>query len=273
MGVVNVTPDSFSDGGMWLERDDAIAHGRQLMADGADIIDVGGESTRPGISRTPAAEELNRVVPVVRALAGAGAPVSVDTMRSTVARAAIEAGAGVINDVSGGRADPRILEVVAEAGVDYVAMHWRGQSASMQSADLTCYGDLVGEVVAEIDERVEAARRAGIARARLIVDPGIGFSKTGTQNWQLLRSIDDVQAGFPDLRVLWGVSRKGFLGSLLATDLGPVQGRSPRSPLGRDAATAALTGWCAAHGAWAVRTHEARANRDTCEVVARLSEP
>lgn len=272
MGVVNVTPDSFSDGGMWLERDDAIAHGRQLMADGADIIDVGGESTRPGISRTPAAEELNRVVPVVRALVGAGARVSVDTMRSTVARAAIEAGAGVINDVSGGQADPRILEVVAGAGVDYVVMHWRGQSASMQSAELTRYVDLVGEVVAEIEERVDAARRAGIARARLIVDPGIGFSKTGAQNWQLLRSIDDIQAGFPDLRVLWGVSRKGFLGSLLATDLGPGQGRSPRPPLGRDAATAALTGWCAAHGAWAVRTHEVRANRDTCEVVARLSQ-
>lgn len=268
MGVVNVTPDSFSDGGMWLERDDAIAHARQLIAEGADLVDVGGESTRPGSARTSAAEELARVVPVVEALAVTGARISVDTMRSEVAAAAIAAGAGIINDVSGGLADPGILPVIAEHGADYVVMHWRGQSAIMQDPSLTRYEDVTGEVLAEVAGRVEAAQRAGILRERIIVDPGIGFSKDGAQNWQLLREIDRFQAGFPDLRVLWGVSRKGFLGSLLAADA-PVPG--PRPPMGRDAATQALTAWCAMHGAWAVRTHEVQGNRDTCEVFARLA--
>ncbi|AXE37851.1 dihydropteroate synthase [Acidipropionibacterium virtanenii] len=269
MGVVNVTPDSFSDGGMWLERDDAIAHARQLIVEGADIIDIGGESTRPGVARTTADEELARVVPVVESLAGSGARISVDTMRSQVAAAAIAAGAGIINDVSGGLADPQILPVIAEHGVDYVVMHWRGQSATMQDPSLTSYQDVVGEVIAEVASRVEAAQRAGVARERIIVDPGIGFSKNGAQNWQLLRGIDRFQAGFGDLRVLWGVSRKGFLGSLLASGP-PMPG--PRPPMGRDAATQALTAWCAMHGAWAVRTHEVRGNRDACEVFARLGE-
>ncbi|MDN6556641.1 MAG: dihydropteroate synthase [Acidipropionibacterium acidipropionici] len=268
MGVVNVTPDSFSDGGMWLERDDAIAHAGQLIAEGADLIDVGGESTRPGTARTSSAEELARVVPVVEALAGAGARISVDTMRSEVALAAIEAGAQIINDVSGGLADPQILPVVAERGVDYVVMHWRAQSATMQDPSLTHYDDVTAEVIAEVSTRVQAAQDAGIVRERIIVDPGVGFSKNGPQNWQLLREIDRFQDGFADLRVLWGVSRKGFLGTLLAAG-SPVRG--PRPPMGRDAATQALTAWCAGHGAWAVRTHEVQGNRDACEVFGRLA--
>ncbi|WP_420866899.1 dihydropteroate synthase [Acidipropionibacterium jensenii] len=263
MGVVNVTPDSFSDGGMWLDPDDAISHARGLVDQGADIVDIGGESTRPGVARTPQAEELRRVVPIVSALADSGAVISVDTMRAEVARAAIGAGAQIINDVSGGLADRGILPVVADADVDYVVMHWRGPSATMQSVELTHYDNLVDDVVAELSERVADAERAGVARSRIIVDPGIGFSKNGRQNWRLLQAIDTVQEAFADLRLLWGVSRKGFLGGLLHDP-------DPRPPLGRDAATQALTCWCAAHHAWAVRTHEVRGNRDACEVFARL---
>jgi dihydropteroate synthase len=277
MGVVNVTPDSFSDGGRWLDPEDAVDHARGLVDDGADIIDIGGESTRPGSARTPAVQEARRVLPAVEALAGSGLTISVDTMRASVARAAIEAGATIINDVSGGLADPSILGVVADSEADYIAMHWRAHSATMQSDRLTHYDDLVPDVVAELADRVRAAERAGIPRHRIIVDPGIGFSKSGRQNWQLLQAIDTVQAAFPDLRVLWGVSRKGFLGSLLTdadsgADTGTSTGAGTRPPLGRDAATQALTCWCAGHRAWAVRTHEVRGNRDACEVFARLGE-
>ena len=274
MGVVNVTPDSFSDGGMWLEPADAVAHARGLVAEGADIIDIGGESTRPGTARTAEAQELQRVLPTVEALAGCGVAISVDTMRAPVARAAIDAGATIINDVSGGLADPAILAVVAETGVDYVAMHWRGHSAAMQSAQLRHYENLVSDVIGELGDRVAAAERAGVQRGRIIVDPGIGFSKSGDQNWQLLQTIDTVQDAFADLRMLWGVSRKGFLGGLLAGtgQAGPGPAATgPRPPLGRDAATQALTCWCASHRAWGVRTHEVRGNRDACEVFARLN--
>jgi len=274
MGVVNVTPDSFSDGGMWLEPADAAAHARGLVAEGADIIDVGGESTRPGTARTAEAQELQRVLPTVEALAGCGVAISVDTMRAPVARAAIHAGATIINDVSGGLADPAILAVVAETGVDYVAMHWRGHSAAMQSARLRHYEDLVSDVIGELGDRVGEAERAGVQRSRIIVDPGIGFSKSGDQNWQLLQAIDTVQDAFADLRMLWGVSRKGFLGGLLA-GTGPggpgSAATGPRPPLERDAATQALTCWCASHRVWGVRTHEVRGNRDACEVFARLN--
>ncbi|MCO6631251.1 dihydropteroate synthase [Cutibacterium avidum] len=262
MGVVNVTPDSFSDGGLWADPQVAIGHCVDLLAEGADILDIGGESTRPGTERTSEADELARVLPVVRAAVEQGATVSVDTMRASVARVVVEAGATIVNDVSGGLADPQMLPVVAELGCDYVLMHWRGQSVTMQ--DLTVYDDVVRDVIDETSHQVDAAIAAGVARERIIVDPGIGFSKTGDQNWDLLRGIDTFQEAFADLRVLWGVSRKGFLGALLADDEGP------RPPRQRDAATASITAFCALHRAWCVRTHEVRANRDACETVARL---
>lgn len=261
MGVLNVTPDSFSDGGLWADPQTAIAHARDLLDAGADIIDVGGESTRPGTDRTPEEEELRRVVPVVEALAGMGVCVSVDTMRARVAEAVVDAGARIVNDVSGGLSEPGILRVAAEAGVDYVVMHWRGPSDQMQT--LARYDDVVRDVIAETARQVDAAVAAGIDRSHVIVDPGIGFAKTSEHNWQLLEAVDRFQDAFCDLRVLWGVSRKGFLGELLADP-------APRPAHERDAATAAVTTYCALHGAWAVRTHEVRANRDACEVAARL---
>ena len=214
MGVVNVTPNSFSDGGMWADPEVAIRHARDLVVEGADIIDVGGESTRPGTERTPEHEELRRVLPVVKALVADGVAVSVDTMRASVAKAVVEAGATIVNDVSGGKAEPEILDVVADAGVDYVLMHWRGQSATMQN--LVDYDDVVADVISETSQQVDAAIAAGIDRRRIIVDPGIGFSKTSEHNWQLMNAVDAFQEGFADLRVLWGVSRKRFLGELLA---------------------------------------------------------
>lgn len=262
MGVVNVTPNSFSDGGMWADPEVAIRHARDLVAHGADIIDVGGESTRPGTERTPEDEELRRVLSVVEALVADGATVSVDTMRASVAEAVVEAGATIVNDVSGGKADPAILDVVADAGVDYVLMHWRGQSATMQ--DLIHYDNVVADVISETSQQVDVAIAAGIARERIIVDPGIGFSKTPEQNWQLVEAVDAFQDGFEDLRVLWGVSRKRFLGELLADN------GQDRPALERDASTMALSTYLALHRAWCVRTHEVRANRDAMETVARL---
>lgn len=261
MGILNVTPDSFSDGGDWFDHGAAIAHGLEMVARGADLVDVGGESTRPGIARTSAEEELRRVLPVVRALADRGVAVSVDTMRAEVAEATVGAGAALINDVSGGLADPEMLPVVARAGVPLVAMHWRAHSTTMQ--DLAHYDDVVGEVCAELGERVEAALAAGIARDALVLDPGIGFAKTADHNWELLRHLDRLEAlGLP---VLVGVSRKRFLGVLLADEDG-----DERPPKGRDAATAAITTLCARRRVWAVRTHSVRAQRDAVAVVERL---
>lgn len=260
MGIVNVTPDSFSDGGDHFDTDAAIAHGRLLLAQGADILDVGGESTRPGAERPDEAEELRRVVPVVRALAAEGAVVSVDTMRANVARAVAEAGAAIINDVAGGLADEAMLPTVAELGLPYICMHWRGHGAVMNAAAV--YDDVVAEVVGELEERVEACLGAGIERDRLILDPGFGFSKDVDHNWELMRHLDQVERmGFP---LLVGVSRKRFLGDLLA------EGGTPRPPKERDAATAAITTLMAERGIWAVRTHEVRDQRDAVEVVARL---
>lgn len=255
MGVVNVTPDSFSDGGACFDRDDAIAHGLELLDQGADLLDIGGESTRPGAVRPAAEEELRRVLPVVRALARR-VPLSVDTMRAEVARQAIEAGAQIINDVSGGLADPRMLEVVAEAEVDYVCQHWRGHGAVMDG--LATYGDLVAEVISELEGRVQACIASGIDREHIIVDPGLGFAKTAEQDWAILANLDRFTA--LGHRVLIGASRKRFLGHLL-------QGREPG---GRDAATAAVSVICAQHGVWAVRTHEVRAQRDAIAVVERI---
>lgn len=261
MGIVNVTPDSFSDGGDWFAHDRAIARGLELTAEGAHLIDVGGESTRPGITRTDPPEEARRVLPVVSALAQSGVAVSVDTMRAEIAEASVAAGAALINDVSGGLADPRMLPVVADLGVPFVAMHWRAHSTTMQ--DLAHYDDVVADVYAELGARAEAALAAGIAEDRLILDPGIGFAKTGEHNWALLRGLDVLAGlGFP---LLIGVSRKRFLGKLLADADGE------RAPRERDDAGAAITAILAGQGVWAVRTHSVRQHLDAVAVAEALT--
>jgi dihydropteroate synthase len=260
MGVVNVTPDSFSDGGRYAEVDTAVAHGLALHAAGADLLDIGGESTRPGATRPLVTEELARVVPVIAALAGAGALISVDTMRAEVASAALEAGAVLVNDVSGGLADPDVLRVVAEHEAAYVAMHWRAHAAQMQQR--ARYDDLLGEVCGELSARVDAAVAAGIAPERLAVDPGLGFAKTADHNWELLGHLEALDAlGLP---VLVGSSRKSFLGALLADADG-----TPRPVLEREDAGIALTTLAAVLGVWAVRVHEVRGTVDALRVVAR----
>jgi dihydropteroate synthase len=260
MGVVNVTPDSFSDGGRYATTDAAIAHGLDLHRQGADVLDIGGESTRPGATRPVVAEELDRVVPVIRDLAAQGVAVSVDTMRHEVARAALDAGAVLVNDVSGGLADPRILDVVADRGAAYVLMHWRGHSDTMQQ--LAAYDDVVAEVRDELGRRLEAATSAGIDPARLVVDPGLGFAKTAGHNWELLRRLPELeQLGAP---ILVGSSRKSFLGSLLAAPDG-----TPRPVLDREDANVALTTIAAIQGVWGVRVHEVRASLDAIRVVVR----
>ena len=264
MGVVNVTPDSFSDGGRFADPLTAIAHGRQLLDDGADILDIGGESTRPGATRPLAEEELSRVVPVIAALAAGGAVVSVDTMRSEVARAALAAGATIVNDVSGGLADPRMLAVVADAGATYVAMHWRAHSDRMK--DHAVYdgpGGVVAAVRAELGRRVEAMLAAGIDPDRIVIDPGLGFAKEAAHNWDLLRDLDQILSlGHP---VLVGASRKAFLGSLLT---GPDGAGRPVD--GREQAGVALTVLLAGRGVWGLRVHDVRAHRDALRVVAEM---
>jgi dihydropteroate synthase len=260
MGVINVTPDSFSDGGRWLHADTAVAHGLALLRDGADLLDVGGESTRPGASRPDIAEELGRVLPVISELSRAGAIVTVDTMRAGIARAAVVAGAAGINDVSGGQADDSMLQTAADLAVPYICMHWRGHSETMQ--DLAVYDDVVADVRRELSARIEAALTAGISADRLVVDPGLGFAKTGDHNWALLAAIDQlVDLGQP---VMIGASRKAFLGPLLADPAGV-----SRPPSERDDATAAISAIAALRGAWCVRVHDARSSRDAVEVATR----
>jgi dihydropteroate synthase len=265
MGVVNVTPDSFSDGGRWLEADAAVAHGRDLLADGADILDIGGESTRPGATRPLVEEELGRVVPVITELAADGATVSVDTMRAEVAEAALAAGAAMVNDVSGGLADPRILDVVADSEASYVAMHWRAHADHMR--DFAVYdgpGGVVAAVRDELAQRVEAMLAAGIDRERIVLDPGLGFAKRAEHSWALLRDLRPVRdLGFP---LLVGASRKSFLGALLAAD-----GR-PRPVDEREHAHAALAVVLAQQGVWGLRVHDVRATRDALRVLERLGE-
>jgi dihydropteroate synthase len=265
MGVVNVTPDSFSDGGNWLDPDKAVAHGIELASQGADIIDVGGESTRPGAQRVTVAEELNRVLPVVEALAQADTPVSIDTTRAEVASRALAAGAAMVNDVSGGLADPDMAAVIAAAGVPYVVMHWRGHSADMYAPAV--YGDVVAEVQAELDKRVQALLGAGVDRGQLILDPGLGFAKLPEHNWKLLANLDRI-AGLPGYAgpfpVLVAASRKGFLGKLLAGPDG-----QPRSFSRSDDATIALTALAVAAGAWCVRVHTVPGNVDAVRVATR----
>jgi dihydropteroate synthase len=260
MGIVNVTPDSFSDGGRWAEPAAAVAHARDLLADGADLIDIGGECTRPGATRPLVEEELARVVPVIEELAREGAVLSVDTMRAEVAREAVAAGAAVVNDVSGGLADPAILRVVAERDAAYVAMHWRGHADTMQQR--ASYADVVGEVRDELRRRVDDALAAGVSPDRLAVDPGLGFAKTADHNWQLLQQLPALDA--LELPILLGSSRKSFLGALLADD------RGPRPVLDREDANVALTTLAALLGVWAVRVHEARGSVDALKVVARF---
>ena len=260
MGVVNVTPDSFSDGGRYETTDRAIAHAMSLRDEGADILDIGGESTRPGATRPLVAEELGRVVPVIRALAAEGVPVSVDTMRHEVAEAALAAGAVMVNDVSGGLADPRVLDVVAGRGAFYVAMHWRGHADVMQQH--ASYDDVLGEVRDELAERLEQAVSAGVPGDRVVVDPGLGFAKTAQHNWELLRRLPELASlGVP---VLVGSSRKSFLGSLLAGADG-----EPRPVWDREDAGVALTTIAAIQRVWGVRVHAVRGSVDAIKVVSR----
>jgi len=263
MGVVNVTPDSFSDGGRWFEPDDGIRHGLDLMDEGADLLDVGGESTRPGAGRVDPDEELRRVMPVVRGLVDAGALVSIDTMHAGVARAALDAGAVLVNDVSGGLADEGMARTVAAAGVPFIAMHWRGHSDHM--AELAHYRDVVTDVADELLRRLDGLVEQGMDVDRVILDPGLGFAKTGQHNLQLL-------ARLPELTVLGrplivGASRKRFLGSLLAAPDG-----TPRPALDRDDATVATSTLAALAGAWCVRVHSVRASADAVRVVAAVTE-
>lgn len=263
MGVVNVTPDSFSDGGEWFDPADAVRHGLDLLAEGADLVDVGGESTRPGAARPDEAEELRRVLPVVRELTAAGAVVSIDTMRPSVARAAVAAGARLVNDVSGGLADPTMLATVAELEVPYVLMHWRGHAEDMQSRAV--YADVVTDVLGELEQQIDRAVAQGVRTDRIVVDPGVGFAKTGVHNWDLLRHLDAFdRLGLP---LLIGVSRKGFLGTLLGDAAGP------RPALGRDDASVALTTALALQGTWGVRVHTVRPHRDAVAVVEALLGP
>lgn len=260
MGVVNVTPDSFSDGGRWFDPGAAAEHGFELVRHGADLIDVGGESTRPGAMPVGRDEELRRVVPVVRRLADAGVLVSVDTMWAETAERSLDAGATLVNDVSGGRADPRMTAVVAEAEAPFVVMHWRAHSDQMQQH--TDYGDVVEDVATELAAQIEVVQDGGVDPARIIVDPGLGFSKTGDQNWTLLANLDRFQAlGHP---LLVAASRKGFLGALLADGIGP------RPVDERDDATTAISTLAAMAGAWGVRVHDPRRSADAVRVVARL---
>lgn len=257
MGVLNVTPDSFSDGGRYLDPAAAVAHGVALHRAGADLIDVGGESTRPGAQRVDAATEAARVVPVVSELVCAGVPVSVDTMRSKVAEAAVAAGATVVNDVSGGLADPAMASVLAATGARWIVMHWRTHSATM--AKHSTYTDVVADVRSELLARVDAALAAGVAPEALVIDPGLGFAKTAEHNWALLHALPELTAtGFP---VLIGASRKRFLGTLLADAAGQL-----RAPEGREVATAAITALAAANGAWGVRVHDVASSVDAVAV-------
>ena len=258
MGVVNVTDDSFSDGGLYLDRDRAVEHGLALAAEGAAIVDVGGESTRPGATRVDPRVETDRVIPVIKDLAAQGITVSIDTVRAEVAAAALRSGARIVNDVSGGRADPKMASVVADAGVPWILMHWRSVTAE-RPHDIPGYGDIVADVKAELLGSVDAATSAGVDATRLIIDPGLGFAKNAQHNWALLRALPEfVATGIP---VLIGASRKRFLGSLLAGEGGV------REPAGRETATAVISALAALHGVWGVRVHDVRATVDALKVV------
>jgi len=262
MGVLNVTPDSFSDGGRYVDLDSAVQHAVAMSAAGADLIDVGGESTRPGAERVPAEEEARRVLPVIKRLVEAGIAVSVDTYRAAVAELAVAAGAQVVNDVSGGLGDPDMARVVRDAGCPWIIMHWRGHSDRM--AELAHYEDVVADVRAELLARVDDAMSAGVPADQLVLDPGLGFAKTAQHNWALLAHIESFTAlGMP---VLLGASRKAFLGALLADSSG-----APRPTAGREDATTALSMFAALNGAWGVRVHEVQPSVDAALVAAAVT--
>jgi dihydropteroate synthase len=261
IGVLNVTPDSFSDGGRYVDLAAAVNHGLDMLAEGADVIDVGGESTRPGAHRVAAADEIARVEPVVRALADAGAVVSIDTMHRETAEAALGAGAMIVNDVSGGLADPDLPRLVADYGVPYIVMHWRAHSTEM--AQHAVYDDVVAEVCSELTQRLEAVVAAGVDPQQVVLDPGLGFAKNAEHNWTLLAHLDRLlDLGRP---VLIGASRKSFLGSLLAGPDGQARDFDHR-----DDATAAITALAAAAGAWGVRVHGVRSSADAVWVAAAI---
>ncbi len=262
MGVLNVTPDSFSDGGRYLDTRAAVEHGLEMYGQGADIVDVGGESTRPGAERVAADEEILRTAPVIAELVRAGAYTSIDTMRHEVALAALDAGAVAVNDVSGGLADPRMIRTVAATEVPYFLMHWRGHSVDMQSRAV--YSDVVAEVTDELGRRYEAAVEGGIEPERIVLDPGIGFAKNAEHNWALLARLDGLTTlGRP---ILVGASRKRFLGGLLAAPDG-----TPRPAAERDVASAAIAALVAANGAWGVRVHDIRGALDAVKVAAAMA--
>ena len=257
MGILNITPDSFADGGKYLSKEDAITQGRRLIAEGADIIDVGGESTRPGANRVTEEEELARVIPVITELVKDGAIISVDTMRSAVATAAIKAGALYVNDVSGGLADEKMAKLIANnPKIQYIVMHWRGHSKDMQKQAV--YTDVVKEVMDELDERVSLLLKSGVLAEQIILDPGIGFAKESDHNWKILQNVERLQLlGYP---LLIGASRKRFLGELLnASDTDS-----------REAATIALTTELARLKIWGVRTHTVKAHQDAISVIEQL---
>jgi len=244
MGILNVTPDSFADGGKHNEFDAALARGLEMIQEGVDIIDIGGESTRPGADRVSEAEEIARTIPVITELAKHGVKISIDTMRASTAEAAISAGASIINDVSGGLADPLMLQTAARLQVPYIAMHWRGQSKDMNSRAV--YTDVVIDVISELQERITAALDAGIDPNNLIIDPGLGFAKEADHNWAIIDAVDDfVALGYP---VLIGASRKRFLGG--------------DSPDEREQATIDLTKRLASTGVWAVRVHSVKPHKE-----------
>ncbi|MEU4402173.1 dihydropteroate synthase [Micromonospora orduensis] len=264
MGVLNVTPDSFSDGGRYADLDAAVGHGVRLRDAGAHLVDVGGESTRPGAERIDAVTEADRVLPVIRALTAAGVPVSIDTSRARVAEAALEAGAVVVNDVSGGLADPDMARVVRDAGCPWVLMHWRGHSRQMR--ELASYGDVVADVRAELSQRIDSALAAGVEADRIVIDPGLGFAKTAAHNWELSARLPELlDLGYP---LLFGASRKSYLGRLLAAADG-----TPRPTAQREAATVATSVLAVAAGAWGVRVHDVRATADALAVWAATGGP
>lgn len=257
MGILNVTPDSFADGGKYLTKEDAINHGRRLITEGADIIDVGGESTRPGAERVSQDEEIKRVIPVITELVKDGAVISVDTTRAEVARQAIAAGATYVNDVSGGLADEKMAQLIAtNPKVQYIVMHWRGESKDMQSKAI--YKDVVKEVKDELDDRVSQLIKAGVQAEQIILDPGIGFAKEPEHNWQILQNIERFQLlGYP---ILIGASRKRFLGELV----------NAKDTDDRESASIALTAELARLNIWGVRTHSVKPHRDAIAVIDRL---
>ncbi len=257
MGILNVTPDSFSDGGRYADLDSAVRHGVRMHREGAHLIDVGGESTRPGAERVDAETEAARVLPVIRELAACGVPMSIDTYRASVARAALAAGANVVNDVSGGLADPEMARVVADAGCPWILMHWRGHAKRMQ--EMACYADVVADVKAELAERIAEALAAGVGADRLVIDPGLGFAKGAAENWQLTAHLPELLTlGYP---LLFAASRKSYLGALLAGSDG-----TARPAAARAAATIATSVLAVAAGAWGVRVHDVSGTVDALAV-------